>query len=222
MMSSIWALIMGQAYTYIQHCSSSSQPCKVMTTKWANQAQKEVKYFAPAAWLVSDKGQIQPQVVWALNLSLHTHSATLPLFTCDRLIIPTMTASLEGWTKFCAYLNRCLMHKASRVAGILFRCAWLVQGCKHQPGYSRAEGKQPWSPGPPIFLLFSPAPWDALAAPWPLHSATHTAATHSLCPFPSATSIRFALLPSPVHSSCQALQLSSLKPAGAKSGHLTW
>lgn len=98
-------------------------------------------YLAPTAWLVSDNGQIQLQVVWALTLFSSYPLSTLPLFMYDRLIFPTMIPSLEGWTKFCTYVNRCLSTEIL-VWPELVLCAWLVRACKHPLGFSKAESKQ--------------------------------------------------------------------------------
>lgn len=64
--------------------------------------------------------------------------------------------SMEGWTMFCAFLNRGTMHRASSVAVTLFLRAWLVRGCTSPLGYSRAEGKEFQLHSPPSSSLLSP------------------------------------------------------------------
>lgn len=131
----------------------------------------------------------------------------------DRLIFPTMIPSLEGWTKFCTYVNRCLSTEIL-VWPELVLCAWLVRACKHPLGFSKAESKQS---EPQVHLASFCSLLLPGLSPVSLTSALccHTTATHSLCPFPSATSPGFVLLPASKHNFCQASQLSSLKLAGA-------
>ena len=102
---------------------------------------------------ISDKGQIQIQVVWTLNsFSSYPrgYSASLHVW---QVLFPTMMTRWEGWARFCVYLNRCLMPWVYRVGVTLFLCAQLMTGCTHPPGHSRAEGKQPRPWGLPRSLL---------------------------------------------------------------------